>query len=71
MQEFQHRYTLIMPPNLDYPWMERILRIMLSGYSRCTQRNDGDMIHLSFDVPLKAGDRKSLIKDGFGVEERP
>ena len=70
MQEFSHRYTLTMPPDLDYPWVERILRLMLSGYERCTQRNEGEQIHLSFDVPLKAGDRKSLIKYGFGVEER-
>ena len=55
MQEFEHRYTLTMPADLDYPWIERILRLMLGGYSRCTQRNDGDKIHLSFDVPLRAG----------------
>ena len=70
MQEFEHRYTLTMPTDLDYPWIERILRLMLGGYSRCTQRNDGDKIHLSFDIPLRAGDKKSLIKYGFGVEER-
>jgi hypothetical protein len=70
MQEFEHRYTLTMPADLDYPWIERILRLMLGGYSRCTQRNDGDKIHLSFDVPLRAGDKKSLLKYGFGVEER-
>jgi len=70
MQEFPHRYTLTMPPDLDYPWIERVLRLMLSGYERSTQRNEGDKIHLSFDVALKAGDRKALIKYGFGVEER-
>ncbi|GEM_PF-5943472 len=70
MQEFEHRYTLTMPADLDYPWIERILRLMLGGYGRCTQRNDGEKIHLSFDVPLRAGDKKSLLKYGFGVEER-
>ena len=59
-----------MPPDLDYPWVERILRLILSGYERCTQRNEGEQIHLSFSVPMKAGDRKSLIKYGFGMEER-
>jgi hypothetical protein len=70
MNEFQYRYTLTMPADLDYPWIERVLRLMLGGYERSTQRNEGDHIHLSFHVPLKAGDKKTLLKYGFGVEER-
>lgn len=70
MQEFPHRYTLIMPEDLEYPWVERVLRLILSDYERCTQQNEEGKIHLSFDVPMRAGDRKTLVKYGFGVEDR-
>ena len=69
MEEFQHRYTLTLPDNLEFPWVERILRLNLGGYN-LTQRLDQNSVYISMDIPLKPGHRKDFETEGFKVTER-